>query len=53
MIYKRLDYSWVNEKTIDGIVYSLWRCDTNPKKCIIVANDIVIDYYSVEDWRKL
>jgi hypothetical protein len=53
MIYKRLNYSWVSEKSIDGITYSLWRCDSKPKKCIIVANGEVIDFYTVDEWRKI
>lgn len=49
MIYKKHNYSWVSEREKDGILYTAWRSDDNPKKCLITYEDEVV---KVDDLRK-
>jgi len=57
MIYKKKNYSWVNEKTIDGVRTIIYRCDLEPSKCIKVVNGKVkknIENIEMrKEWRKL
>ena len=53
MTYYGKQYSWVNEKVIDGITYQVYRCDTNPKKCLLLTDGEVTDSnYDIKEWSK-
>ena len=57
MNYKNKSYSWVNEKKIDGKTVTIYRCDSNPKKCIKSIDGKVEKSLDNKDmkkeWRKL
>lgn len=56
MIYKKKNYSWVNEKKIYGDLITIYRCDLEPSKCIEVVNGKVKKNMSnkemKKEWRK-
>jgi hypothetical protein len=54
MIYKKHNYSWVNEKEKGGILYTAWRCDDQPDKCLITYEDQVVETEELKkDWEAL
>lgn len=54
MIYKRQNYSWVNEKEKDGVLYQAYRCDDNPKKCIISYEDQIVETTDLKnEWEAI
>lgn len=52
MNYKSKAYSWVNEKKIDGQTITIYRCDSNPKKCIKAINGKVEKSLDNKDMKK-
>jgi hypothetical protein len=54
MEYKNQIYSWVNEREKDGILYTAWRCDDKPDKCLITYEDQIIETTELKkDWEAL
>ena len=49
MIYKKHEYGWVNEKEYKGILYTAWRSNDNPKKCLITYENEKVE---VDDLKK-
>ena len=52
MIYLDKNYSWVTEKKINGVLHQVYRCDTNPKKCILIVGENITDF-DIKDWGKI
>jgi hypothetical protein len=46
MTYKEQQYSWVTEKGDK----TLWRCDDEPKKLIVVEGDKITEIKSLKEW---
>jgi len=54
MTYKNKKYAWVNEKTVDGITYAIYRCDTDPSKCLLLTGDTVTDEnFDIKNWSSI
>jgi hypothetical protein len=49
MIYNEKQYDPINEKIINEKTYSAYRCSTNPKSCIIVCGDKIIETQNIKN----
>lgn len=52
MIYKKKNYSWVNEKEVNGVLIKIYRCDDKPQVCIKVVDKKVKKVISNKDMNK-
>lgn len=54
MKYKNKQYNWVNEKVVDGVLYQCFRCDTDPRKDIMVIDGKISTPKSLKnEWKAL
>jgi hypothetical protein len=37
--YRSAEYDFVNQREVDGVTYTAFRCIDDPKRCIIVRDD--------------
>ena len=56
MKYKKQNYSWVNEKVRNGVLVQIYRCDSQPDKCIKITDKklkkIMENKELRKEWRK-
>ncbi len=47
--YNKKRYDPINEKTIGDKTYSAYRCSTNPKNCIVVCGETIVETKDIKN----